>query len=168
MYHLPFPRPSPNTPSGRGVMSIAGLSYGVVRVEEAGSITSLTLQDVGLVMPGGKERNNNAILYLVLFIIVIIARVAIVKATGIPLLCKTDEVGEIVLESASCGSGYWGLQGKTNQTFKVLPSLYNLYDDSSWSQGISVPLPPSLSLYTALLYLFHHVLFVYVLTGSVD
>ena len=46
-------RPSPNTPSGRGVMSIAGLSYGVVRVEEAGSITSLTLQDVGLVMPGG-------------------------------------------------------------------------------------------------------------------
>ena len=46
-------RPSPNTPSGRGVMSIAGLSYGVVRVEEPGSITSLTLQDVGLVMPGG-------------------------------------------------------------------------------------------------------------------
>ena len=34
-------------------MSIAGLSYGVVRVEEAGSITSLTLQDVGIVMPGG-------------------------------------------------------------------------------------------------------------------
>ena len=35
-------------------MSISGLSYGVVRVEEAGSITSLTLQDVGLVMPGGE------------------------------------------------------------------------------------------------------------------
>ena len=34
-------------------MSISGLSYGVVRVEEPGSITSLTLQDVGLVMPGG-------------------------------------------------------------------------------------------------------------------
>ena len=34
-------------------MSISGLSYGVVRVEEQGSITSLTLQDVGLVMPGG-------------------------------------------------------------------------------------------------------------------
>ena len=41
------------TPTGRGVMSISGLSYGVVRVEEPGSITSLTLQDVGLVMPGG-------------------------------------------------------------------------------------------------------------------
>lgn len=48
-------RPSPNTPSGRGVMSISGLSYGVVRVEEPGSITSLTLQDVGLVMPGGEN-----------------------------------------------------------------------------------------------------------------
>ena len=34
-------------------MSISGLSYGVVRVEEPGSITSLTLQDVGIVMPGG-------------------------------------------------------------------------------------------------------------------
>ena len=39
--------------TGRGVMSISGLSYGVVRVEEPGSITSLTLQDVGIVMPGG-------------------------------------------------------------------------------------------------------------------
>jgi len=46
-------RPTANTSTGRGVMSIAGLSYGVVRVEEAGSITSLTLQDVGIVMPGG-------------------------------------------------------------------------------------------------------------------
>ena len=36
-------------------MSISGLSYGVVRVEEQGSITSLTLQDVGLVMPGGER-----------------------------------------------------------------------------------------------------------------
>ena len=41
--------------TGRGVMSIHGLSYGVVRVEEAGSMTSLTLQDVGLVMPGGRH-----------------------------------------------------------------------------------------------------------------
>ena len=35
-------------------MSIHGLSHGVVRVEEAGAMTSLTLQDVGLVMPGGR------------------------------------------------------------------------------------------------------------------
>lgn len=46
-------RPIASTTTGRGVMSISGLSYGVVRVEEQGSITSLTLQDVGLVMPGG-------------------------------------------------------------------------------------------------------------------
>lgn len=39
--------------TGRGVMSLSGLSYGVVRVEEPGTMTSLTLQDVGLVMPGG-------------------------------------------------------------------------------------------------------------------
>ena len=47
-------RPTATTSTGRGVMSISGLSYGVVRVEEPGSITSLTLQDVGMVMPGGK------------------------------------------------------------------------------------------------------------------
>lgn len=53
---LSFPlslRPTASTSTGRGVMSISGLSYGVVRVEEPGSITSLTLQDVGIVMPGG-------------------------------------------------------------------------------------------------------------------
>ena len=54
---LPSPhcRPIRSGPAttGRGVMSIYGLSHGVVRVEEAGAMTSLTLQDVGLVMPGG-------------------------------------------------------------------------------------------------------------------
>lgn len=94
-------RPSPNTPSGRGVMSIAGLSYGVVRVEEPGSITSLTLQDVGLVMPG--------------------ARIAVVKTSGLPVLCKTDEVGEICIQTTSSGNSYWGLQGKTKQTFNLQP-----------------------------------------------
>ncbi len=49
----PSYRPTATTSTGRGVMSISGLSYGVVRVEEPGSITSLTLQDVGIVMPGG-------------------------------------------------------------------------------------------------------------------
>lgn len=56
---LSFPlslRPTASTSTGRGVMSISGLSYGVVRVEEPGSITSLTLQDVGIVMPGGVYR----------------------------------------------------------------------------------------------------------------
>lgn len=30
-----------------------GLSYGVVRVDQENSLTSLTLQDCGQVMPGG-------------------------------------------------------------------------------------------------------------------
>ena len=41
------------------------------------------------------------------------------KPIGVAMLCKTDEVGEVVLESFSCGNSYYGLQGKTNQTFKV-------------------------------------------------
>ena len=39
--------------TGRGVMSLSGLNYGVVRVEEPSTMTTLALQDVGLVMPGG-------------------------------------------------------------------------------------------------------------------
>ena len=60
MILLNLPRPLASTTTGRGVMSISGLSYGVVRVEEQGSITSLTLQDVGLVMPGGKNTHTHA------------------------------------------------------------------------------------------------------------
>ena len=40
--------------TGRGVLSMQGLSYGVVRVDQENSLTSLTLQDCGQVMPGGK------------------------------------------------------------------------------------------------------------------
>ncbi|KAL5489571.1 hypothetical protein EMCRGX_G018680 [Ephydatia muelleri] len=94
-------RPSASTTTGRGVMSISGLSYGVVRTEEADSITSLTLQDVGLVMPG--------------------ARIAVVKTSGTPVLCRADEVGEICVQSPATGSMYWGLQGKSTTTFKVQP-----------------------------------------------
>lgn len=38
--------------TGRGVLSMAGLSHGVVRVDQENSLTSLTLQDCGQVMPG--------------------------------------------------------------------------------------------------------------------
>lgn len=40
---------------------------------------------------------------------------------GQPSICKTDEVGEICVHSAATGSQYWGLQGLTNNTFKVSP-----------------------------------------------
>ena len=38
---------------GRGVLSMQGLSHGVVRVDTENSLTSLTLQDCGQVLPGG-------------------------------------------------------------------------------------------------------------------
>ena len=41
--------------TGRGILSMQGLSYGVVRVDSENSLTSLTLQDCGQVMPGGKK-----------------------------------------------------------------------------------------------------------------
>jgi len=40
--------------TGRGVLSMSGLSFGVVRVDQENSLTSLTLQDCGQVMPGCK------------------------------------------------------------------------------------------------------------------
>lgn len=78
-----------------------GLSYGVVRVDQENSLTSLTLQDCGQVMPG--------------------AVIVVVRMDGQPYLCKTDEVGEICVHSSATGCHYWGLQGLTNQTFKVQP-----------------------------------------------
>ncbi|CAG7718035.1 unnamed protein product [Allacma fusca] len=87
--------------TGRGVLSMQGLSYGVVRVDQENSLTSLTLQDCGQVMPG--------------------AVIVVVRMDGQPYMCKTDEVGEICVHSSATGSHYWGLQGLTNQTFKVQP-----------------------------------------------
>ncbi|XP_071502851.1 disco-interacting protein 2 homolog C-like [Diadema antillarum] len=87
------------TASGRGVLSMAGLSYGVVRVDTDDKLTSLTLQDVGVVMPG--------------------AAMVVVKIDGPPVLCKTDEIGELCVASESVGGSFWGLKGKTNATFNV-------------------------------------------------
>ena len=47
------------------------------------------------------------------------ARVVVVKVSGHPILCKTDEIGEICVQSMAAGSAYWGLQGKTTHTFRV-------------------------------------------------
>ncbi|XP_033607341.1 disco-interacting protein 2 isoform X7 [Cryptotermes secundus] len=87
--------------TGRGVLSMSGLSYGVVRVDQENSLTSLTLQDCGQVMPG--------------------CVIVVVKMDGPSYLCKTDEVGEICVNSGATGSQYWGLQGLTNSTFRVQP-----------------------------------------------
>ncbi|XP_051163298.1 disco-interacting protein 2 homolog A isoform X2 [Leptopilina boulardi] len=87
--------------TGRGVLSMSGLSYGVVRVDQENSLTSLTLQDCGQVMPG--------------------SIVIVIKMEGPANICKTDEVGEICVHSQTTGNQYWGLQGLTNNTFKVSP-----------------------------------------------
>ena len=42
----------------------------------------------------------------------------ILKLEG-SMMCKTDEIGEICISSISCGSGYFGLSGKSEQYFKV-------------------------------------------------
>lgn len=40
--------------TGRGVLSMSALSHGVIRVDQENSLTSLTLQDCGHILPGGK------------------------------------------------------------------------------------------------------------------
>lgn len=87
--------------TGRGVLSLTGLSHNVVRVDREGSLTALTLQDCGMVVPG--------------------AKVVVVKLNGPPILCKVDEVGELCINSYSSGTAYFGLTGKTTHTFKVQP-----------------------------------------------
>uniref|UniRef100_A0A8L0DNK3 DMAP1-binding domain-containing protein n=1 Tax=Oncorhynchus mykiss TaxID=8022 RepID=A0A8L0DNK3_ONCMY len=86
---------------GRGVLSMQGLSYSVVRVDTEERLSVLTVQDVGTVMPG--------------------AVVCVVKPEGVPLLCKTDEIGELCVCSVATGTSYYGLTGMTKNTFEVFP-----------------------------------------------
>lgn len=53
--------------------------------------------------------------------IIFLGVIVVVKTDGPSYLCKTDEVGEICVNSGATGSQYWGLQGLTNSTFKVQP-----------------------------------------------
>uniref|UniRef100_A0AAQ5XYM1 DMAP1-binding domain-containing protein n=1 Tax=Amphiprion ocellaris TaxID=80972 RepID=A0AAQ5XYM1_AMPOC len=89
------------TPPGRGVLSMQGLSYGVVRVDTEERLSVLTVQDVGTVTPGGL--------------------VCVVKPEGVPQLCQTDEIGELCVCSIATGTSYYGLTGMTKNTFEVYP-----------------------------------------------
>lgn len=53
----------------------------------------------------------------------ILALMCIVKPEGPPQLCKTDEIGEIVINSRAGGTLYYGLPGVTKNTFEVCQSL---------------------------------------------
>lgn len=43
----------------------------------------------------------------------------IVRPDGPPQLCKTDEIGEIIINSRAGGTMYYGLPGLTKNTFEV-------------------------------------------------
>ncbi|XP_022703554.1 disco-interacting protein 2-like isoform X2 [Varroa jacobsoni] len=87
--------------SGRGVLSMAALSCGVIRVDLENSLTSLTIQDCGHILPE--------------------CTAVVVKLDGPAQVCRTDEIGEICISSSTAASSYWGLQGLTQSIFKVQP-----------------------------------------------
>lgn len=111
--------------TGRGVLSMQGLSYGVVRVDDENSLMSLTLQDCGQVLPGGKDPapacDRSYLLSAILFIqpVCVSANMVVVKVDSDPYLCKTDEVGELCVSSNYTGASYWGLKGFSNHVFRV-------------------------------------------------
>nr|XP_035138813.2 disco-interacting protein 2 homolog A isoform X7 [Callithrix jacchus] len=88
-------------PPRKAVLSMNGLSYGVIRVDTEEKLSVLTVQDVGQVLPG--------------------ANVCVVKLEGTPYLCKTDEVGEICVNSSATGTAYYGLLGITKNVFETVP-----------------------------------------------
>ena len=105
---------------------MSGLSYGVVRVDQENSLTSLTLQDVGQVLPGtlvGVIKLNNSITNN------LGSNTNTTGSTGttssssniVPTLCQTDEIGEICVSSRSTAARYFGLQGLTTNVFKLIP-----------------------------------------------
>uniref|UniRef100_A0A8C1G1S8 Disco interacting C n=1 Tax=Cyprinus carpio carpio TaxID=630221 RepID=A0A8C1G1S8_CYPCA len=96
------PTDDSNQPPGRGVLSMQGLSYGVIRVDSEERLSVLTVQDVGTVMPG--------------------ALMCVVKPEGVPQLCRTDEIGELCVCSIATGMSYYGLSGMTKNTFEVFPT----------------------------------------------
>uniref|UniRef100_A0A673H7F2 Disco-interacting protein 2 homolog A-like n=1 Tax=Sinocyclocheilus rhinocerous TaxID=307959 RepID=A0A673H7F2_9TELE len=88
-------------PPGKAVLSMSGLSYGVIRVDTEEKLSVLTVQDVGQVMPG--------------------ALVCVIRLEGTPYLCRMDEVGEICVSSRSTGISYYGLPGMTKNVFETIP-----------------------------------------------
>ena len=120
--------------TGRGVLSMSGLSYGVVRVDQENSLTSLTLQDCGQVLAGAS------------LVVVKVENAGLVVGgsqqynnqgntlSGNSVICKTDEVGEICMKSSAVGSSYWGLPGLTNSIFRIAPNDNPRHSTSSINQ----------------------------------
>lgn len=109
--------------TGRGVLSMSALSHGVIRVEQENSLTSLTLQDCGHVLPGcqvvvveltapqsaysNNSLNNSG------------ASAATAPSTAPAKLCKSDQVGEICIQSFASQCTYRGLAGLSQSVFRL-------------------------------------------------
>ncbi|CAK8673806.1 unnamed protein product [Clavelina lepadiformis] len=97
----------PGTLAARTALSLHDMSYNVIHEETPTSQTpSVVLQDCGNILPG--------------------CTAAIVKVDGEPSLCRTDEVGEILLctkpsDSLDSGSWYYGLKGISEKVFHAHP-----------------------------------------------
>ncbi|XP_061150426.1 disco-interacting protein 2 homolog C-like isoform X2 [Syngnathus typhle] len=111
-------RPAKDTsePPPRGVLSMYSLSHGVIRLDSDDKLAVLAVQDVGRVMPG--------------------AVMCAVKMDAVPQLCKSDEVGELCVRTVATGSSYYGLSGRTKNTFEVVPvtSAGTVVDDSPFTR----------------------------------
>lgn len=99
------PGKTSSSATGRGILSMQGLSYGVVRVDSENSLTSLTLQDCGQVMPGGQY--SCCAVFLVVFGGQWSCRATVLVMPGGQYLCVSSlscsEVsGHAVLKSLSC------------------------------------------------------------------
>lgn len=118
----------------RAILSMGGLSHGVIRVNTEDKNSALTVQDVGHIMPGGQLMQHLHITVHActfpwkqvdkwqLWLVCVLALMCIVKPEGPPQLCKTDEIGEIVINSRAGGTLYYGLPGVTKNTFEVCHS----------------------------------------------
>lgn len=72
----------------------------------------------------------------------------IVKPEGPPQLCKTDEIGEIVINSRAGGTMYYGLPGVTKNTFEVCQHLkLNLFSSVLYSGIKSLHAFENISIY---------------------
>lgn len=102
--------------TGRGVLSMNALSYNVIRVDQENSLTSLTLQDCGHILP-----NSSA---------------AVVKISGPPYRCKSDEVGEICISSFATECSYYGLAGLSENHFRmeILNADGSVYGDQKYAR----------------------------------
>lgn len=67
-----------------------------------------------------------------------IALMCIVKPDGPPMLCKTDEIGEIAVNSRAGGTMYYGLPGVTKNTFEVRKKCMERNNSASNTQNAHI------------------------------